>query len=454
MERADLVRDWLYNNSLTAFVGSLLMLLARSLSDEDIDRDAASSSIQWTYPILDSVSPHLTFLHLPLGAILFVLAFALFVASMLRTSPSWAILIGKRVSPLSPLFVWVGIFTAWLPLTGDLFTTEPLFGAVTFYVGFLFLVLMSIRPLIIMCVITSNKAAVTEESELSNNEWLSIRNLLRGGRRAMRMQLRDAIGRAKSYAIRLVDFWISLMGFASITAIVWYFDPIGDLPAKIILTLLAAVMSSLFLLGGLSKDEDPRESRWFVVGYSAFSIAAVLIVFGDRINAPGLVINVASLLAASPAIILYWALAKDERLLQLWFVPIAITATLYIIPLNAPADIILNLLLVPLPVVSYACVAWAFAIRLSLRRARDVHDCSVWGPGLQSLAMLLLVAPLVALTMLAVNALQGEDVWVAVSGALVGILFSSAVSQPFGKFLLALGNLSTNRGCQGGSKAN
>ena len=269
----------------------------------------------------------------------------------------------------------------------------------------------------------------------------------------MRTQLRNAIERAKCHATRLVDFWISLAGFASITAIVWYFDPIEDLPAKIILNLLAAVMSFLFLLGGLSKDEGPRESRWGVVGYSAFSIAAVLILVGDRVDAPGLVINVASLLAASPALVLYWALARDERLLQLWFVPIAIIATLYIVPLNAPTDIILNLLFVPLPVVSYACVGWAFATRLSLRRARTMHDWAIWSSGLQSLAMLLLVAPLVVLTMLAVEALQGDDVWVAVSGALVGILFGSAVSQPFGRFLLALGKLSPNRGCEGSSRA-
>ena len=278
----------------------------------------------------------------------------------------------------------------------------------------------------------------------------------------MRMQLKHVIERAKCYAIQFVNFWISLVGLASITAIVWYFDPIGDLPAKITLNLLAAVMSALFLLEGISKDEGRGESleensrdqgrgesRWLVVGFSAFSIAAVLILFGDRIDAPGLVINVGSLLAASPALVLYWALARDERLLQLWFVPIAITATLYIIPLNAPADIILNLLLVPLPVVSYACVVWAFATRFFLRRAREKRHSAVWGSGLQSFAMLLLVAPLVALTMLAVNALRGDAVWVAVSGALVGILFGSAVSQPLGKFLLALGNLLPNPGSQG-----
>ncbi len=268
----------------------------------------------------------------------------------------------------------------------------------------------------------------------------------------MRMQLKNPIERTKCYAIQLVNFWISLVGLASITAIVWYFDPIGDLLAKIILNLLAAVMSALFLLEGISKDKGQSESRWLAVGFSVFSIAAVLILFGARIDAPGLVINIGSLLAASPALVLYYALARDERLLQLWFVPIAITATLYIVPLNAPADIILNFLLVPLPAVSYACVVWVFATRLSLRRAREKRHCAVWGSGLQSLVMLLLVAPLVALAMLAVNALQGDDVWVAVSGALVGILFGSAVSQPFGKFLLALGNFSPHSGCEGSQK--
>ena len=38
MDRSELQRDWLYNNSLTAFVGALLMLLARNihLSNEGV----------------------------------------------------------------------------------------------------------------------------------------------------------------------------------------------------------------------------------------------------------------------------------------------------------------------------------------------------------------------------------------------------------------------------------
>lgn len=178
MERAALERDWLYNNSLTAFVGALLMLLARYLSDSDIDRDVGASSIQWTHSVVDSISPHLNFLHLPLSAILFVLAFTLFVASTFRTSPFWALRTARWFSPLAPIFVWVGLFTAWLPLSGDLFTSEPHLGAVTFYVGFLFLVLMSVRPLIVMRLMSSDKVAEAGETDVSIKTKRRIRDRL------------------------------------------------------------------------------------------------------------------------------------------------------------------------------------------------------------------------------------------------------------------------------------
>ena len=141
--------------------------------------------------------------------------------------------------------------------------------------------------------------------------------------------MRDAFKRTKCYATQLVDFWISLVGLASISVVVWYFDPIGDLPAQVVLTLLAASMSFLFLLSGLSNNKERGESRWVVVGFSLFSIAALLILLGDRIAAPGLVINVASLLVAFPALWLYWKVAHDERLLKVLFIPIVVAASLY-----------------------------------------------------------------------------------------------------------------------------
>ncbi len=161
MDRSELQRDWLYSNSLTAFVGAILMLLARHihLSDEGVARVVEPSLVEWAYSIPNWVAPYLSPLHLPLSATLFVIAFVLLVASTWRKSPVWAANIGNLISLLSPIFVWVGLFTAWLPLVGDLFTSDPNVGVVVFYVGFLFLVLISVRPLVVKRLHRPNNTA-------------------------------------------------------------------------------------------------------------------------------------------------------------------------------------------------------------------------------------------------------------------------------------------------------
>ncbi len=170
MDSSGLQRDWLYNNSLTAFVGALLILLARHIhiSDSGVARGVEPSSIQWAYSVQDWVAPHLSSLHLPLSAILFVIAFALLAASIWRKSPVWAAQVGIWFSFLSPIFIWVGLFTAWLPLVGNLFTSDPYVGVVVFYIGFLFLVLISVRPFVVMRLNSSNNTPVTRENGKSN----------------------------------------------------------------------------------------------------------------------------------------------------------------------------------------------------------------------------------------------------------------------------------------------
>ena len=178
MDRSGLQRDWLYNNSLTAFVGALLILLARHIhmSDSGVARGVETYSIQWAYFVQDWVAPHLSFVHLPLSVILFVIAFVLLAASIWRKSPVWAAQVGIGISLLSPIFIWVGIFTAWLPLAGNLFTSDPYVGVVVFYVGFLFLVLISLRPIVVARLNGSGEAG--RGNELGKREP-SSRNLAR-----------------------------------------------------------------------------------------------------------------------------------------------------------------------------------------------------------------------------------------------------------------------------------
>ena len=59
--------------------------------------------------------------------------------------------------------------------------------------------------------------------------------------------------------------------------------------------------------------------------------------------------------------------------------------------------------------------------------------------------MLFLFTPIIVLTMLAVNALGFGETWVRVSGAVVGIIFSSTISEPVREFVLDLENLSQGR---------
>lgn len=169
LDPSELQRDWLYNNSLTAFVGALLILLARHihLSDEGVARVVEPSSVQWAYSISDCVAPYLSPLHLPLSAILFVAAFSLLAASIWRKTPAWAAQAGKWISLLSPIIGWVGLFTAWLPMVGDLLTSDPDVGVIVFYVGFLFLVLISVRS-IVMLLNRPNNTPATGENGKSN----------------------------------------------------------------------------------------------------------------------------------------------------------------------------------------------------------------------------------------------------------------------------------------------
>ncbi len=265
-----------------------------------------------------------------------------------------------------------------------------------------------------------------------------------GAGSGMKMRLQSVIKLSK----QLINFWISLVPLASIHVIVWYFDPIEDLTGKISLSLLAVIMSLAYLLDGLSNNKERREVTWYIIWVAGLWVVVLAIVFGDSIDAPGLVINSASLIAAVPALWLYWKIAKDDKLLKVWIIPIVVLASLYLVPPFTSTGVNVDLILLPLPVVSYACVVWVFVTRWFLNRAKRLQGRAIWGHGMHSLTMFLLVMPLVALTMLAVNALQVDDVWVAVSGVIVGILFGSAVSEPFKRFLFELGDLSpkTNEG--------
>ena len=264
--------------------------------------------------------------------------------------------------------------------------------------------------------------------------------------RALGHILLRAVTAIPSYIPRLGNFWISLLGLASFTAVIWAFDPIEDHNAKVIVTVIYTVMPILFFLDSLTAKQELRQFDLSNIWLTVLSISALLIVLFDRFGLPAAVISVASILVSLPPLWVFWLIARGRWLLLFAIVPSMIAASLYLVAPITPTGVVMDYLLVPLPVLSYACVAWALATRWFLVRAERWQGRRVLGPAMESLSMLFLFTPLIVLTMLAVNALGFGETWVGVSGVVVGIIFSSAISVPVRQFLLDLGNLSPNGG--------
>ena len=262
-------------------------------------------------------------------------------------------------------------------------------------------------------------------------------------------KLRHAVTLIWRYVPRFLNFWISLLGLASFTAIIWLFYPLEDSNPKVLITALYAFVSFLYFLAGISSGQEDRELDLSATWTALLSVATLIVVFADRADLSALGINVISILISLPAAWGLSKLAKGRWLLLFAIVPSIVAASIYLVPPITPSGVVLDYLFVPLPVVSYICVAWAFVTKWFLIRAEQSRGRPIRGPAMESLSMLFLFTPLIVLTMLAANALGFGETWVAVSGVVVSLIFSSAISMPVRQFLLDLGNLSTNRGLDG-----
>lgn len=266
-------------------------------------------------------------------------------------------------------------------------------------------------------------------------------------------KMRRVVTLARCYSPRLWNFGISLVGFVAITVVIWLLEPIEDSQAKVLATVAFAAMPFLSLLDGLRRDRQSRQVDLLSAWPSVLSLFILLVVLADRADLTAVVIGLISVLASLPGLWALWWLARGRRLMWFSIVPTIVAASLLVVPPVTPDGVELHRLFVPLPVVSYGSIVWVFITRWIVVRAERHRGRPISGPGMESLSMLLLFAPLIALTMLAVNALGFGDTWVAVSGVLVGLVFSSSISVPVRQFLLAMGNVSTKRESEVGTRA-
>ena len=238
-----------------------------------------------------------------------------------------------------------------------------------------------------------------------------------------------------------VDFLLSLLGLAMLSALIWYFNMIDGLFNKIVIIFIYAVMSASLLLGSKSNGSDNRSVRIINIVLVLVLLAGLLIAISDRFGLDSLGLNVTMTIVSSPFLWIAWVLIRKKPLLAVGQVPTIIIVMAYLVMSSIPAGDRLDYLLLPLPIVLIAAIFWTLLAWVSLHFAERLRQCAVWGSAIESLTMALLFLPLIPLAALATRALTSSEIWLAVSVTIVSLLLGSVVSTPLRKFLLELGRL-------------
>ena len=243
------------------------------------------------------------------------------------------------------------------------------------------------------------------------------------------------------------DFWTVFVGWLLLTVFVWYIDLIDDLYAKTILTLLCSALPLLALFSEPSEYTSQR--RWFSWTWrveTAFFLFAVLVGISDKWNLQALGVAVTMIGVSSPLLAICLYLSLKKRLLGFALAPSIIAAMLHAVAF-APGDrfhgmlvLLFGILLISIP--------WAVAGYFLLQFTERWRQHPVRGPGMECLTMIILFAPTIWLAISATRAITDDDIWLALSLTIVGVLISSIVSTPFRRLLLALGNLQPIRACE------
>ncbi len=239
-----------------------------------------------------------------------------------------------------------------------------------------------------------------------------------------------------------IHFWVSIFGLAAFTALMWFPDVIEGTSSRILLMLLYAAIPLATLFDTTDDDAERRRFMWWNLGFGLFIVGMLLIVISDRQDWDLLGMNVFFLMISAPLLLYFAVLIRRTPLTGVALVPSTILAEAYLVIPEDSSSIPLEYLLIPLPVVLIGSVAWSYVARLLLNQARIRRQVPIWGPAFESLSMLFMFLPLILFAILMPRALTDDQIWLAASVTIIGVLFGSVMSTPLRQFLLDLGQLS------------
>ncbi len=236
------------------------------------------------------------------------------------------------------------------------------------------------------------------------------------------------------------DFWTIFVVWLLLVVFVWYVDSVDGLYGKAVLTLLCSTLPLLALFFEPSQCASQRHwASWMWRVGTAVVLFAVLVGITDKWNLDtlGMAITMIGLSSSLFAVCLF--LSWKKPLLGVAWAPSIIIAMLYAVALP-PGERLFSMLFL-------LFMVFAFSIPFVTAGYVLLHFTAKWrrhpvrGPGVECLMMIVLFTPMIWLVISDTKAITSDDIWLALSLTIVGVLISSIVSTPFRKFLLALGNL-------------
>ena len=238
-----------------------------------------------------------------------------------------------------------------------------------------------------------------------------------------------------------IHFWVSVSGLVMFTALMWFPDLIDGMSTRVLLVLLYTVIPLSTLVEKTDDRAERRRLIWLNLGFGLFIAGLLLIAISDRQDWDLLGVNVLFFMMSAPFLLIFAVLIRGTPLTGVALIPSTVLAEVYLAIPEDWSDVRLEYLLIPLPVVLIGSVLWSFVARWLLSQARKRRQVPIWGPASESFTMFFLFLPLILFAILMPRALTDDQIWLAASVTIIGVLLGSVVSTPLRQFLLDLGEL-------------
>ena len=247
------------------------------------------------------------------------------------------------------------------------------------------------------------------------------------------------------------DFAQAMAILALFTYLMWWFDYVEGFYDRVVLNLIAVALPLLAFFEAVR--EKGRRFSWQTAWLTLWIAVVVGLAVSNKFGIPAVGINLVVLAISMPWLGTFWILVRRRGILAVGIVPAAIMSMVYL-----AAQIFSNdpeYLLLPLMVVAPVTALWTGLVWLSFEGVDRWHEPGrpTLGPLMESLAMLLLLMPLMVLAILVPRAFPGGDSWSVVTAALVGVIFGGVVSDPLARFLRSYGRLPSHRRLDEGNEA-